>query len=68
MSNMVRRIVVAKPTIDNVQQIQTSIRRVVQPFHPKTDVEKALYGEIEVSEAKRWWLANELCCTANDYF
>ncbi|CAJ1928896.1 unnamed protein product [Cylindrotheca closterium] len=52
---MVRRVVAVKPIMDNVRQIQTSIRRVVEePFHPKTNVEKALLGEIEVCRALIW--------------
>ena len=50
---MVRRIVAVKATIGNVQQIQSSIRRVVEPFHTKTNVEKALLGEIEVRMVKK---------------
>lgn len=45
---MARRIIVAKPSFENVQQIQSTLHRVGTKFEAKNDPQKSLADEIEV--------------------
>jgi hypothetical protein len=45
---MVRRIIAAKPSFENVQQIQSTLHRVGTHFEAKNDPQKTLADEIEV--------------------
>eukprot|EP00980_Cylindrotheca_fusiformis_P010430 scaffold2315_cov113-Cylindrotheca_fusiformis.AAC.23 len=51
---MARRVIAAKPSIENVQQIQSTLHRVASRFEAKNEPKKTLADEIEACKKLIW--------------